>query len=169
MNASRVGATAGVLALAAVLGGCGGDGDDALAGPVATSPADPKSEALKVAIQGYIDALLKGNSAAVIGYLDPRRCDDDDEAVYAAGARRVGQMARGGAKIEILTVKLYGNGNRGGPETVEVSKSTPDALRELTRDVRHPSWIFRDGEWYLTGDCQEGFPGGVAEPGTGLG
>lgn len=151
------------MAAALLLAGCGGGDDQAAGQPQVASGAaaaatDDRAGQLKVAAQGYVDALLKGNIGGVVGYLDPEVCDDDDEASYALGIGQIKETAEG-ATMKILSVKLYDDGARGGADQYELSKGAPDQLRRLIKssmaESKTGAWNYRDGEWYLAGPCED--------------
>lgn len=160
--------TAGLL-----LSGCGGGGDDeepsaadiqgavespAASGSPAASAGDDREAQLLVANQGYVDALLAGKIAGVLGYLDPKVCDEDDETSYALGIGQIKDVADG-ATMKIVSVKLYDKGARGGTDEYELSADAPDGLRRLIKSSMEGSkegaWNYRDGEWYLAGPCED--------------
>jgi hypothetical protein len=149
------------LALA-LLAGCGGGSDDkadtpAPASTTAPGPAAPdnRETALKVAAQGYVNSLLKGDVVGVTGYLDPKVCDDDDRTGYAFTVPQMKETA-GGATMKIT--KVYVEGDRGGVEDYTLSGGAPDQLRRLIKSSfegsKTYSWRYHDGEWYLAGPCE---------------
>lgn len=152
--------TAGLLLTA-----CGGGDDDEPTAPgtaaseapaASSSGADDREEALTVAAQGYVSALLKGNIAGVVGYLDPQVCDDADEGSYALSVGPIKENAEG-ATMKITSV--YVEGDRGGVDGYELSKGAPDALRRSIKSSfgteRTYPWNYRGGEWYLAGPCKD--------------
>ncbi len=164
----------GLAAVCAVLiltTGCGGDDEEADGGRAVTDPAssaaasaqastegdaEDREKALMTAAQGYIDALLAGRLAGVLGYLDPKACDEEDETSYALTVGQISEVAEG-AKMTITSVTVQGD--RGGVRDYKLSDGAPDQLRRLVKasmaESKQYAWNYKDGEWYLAGPCED--------------
>ena len=155
------------LAVALVLTtGCGGgdDEDDQAARPspaeTAAPPAeagDERVEALKVAGQGYSTALFKGQIAGIVGYFDPEVCDEADNGSAALAAGAISEAADG-ATMTITEVEV--DGDRGRLTGYKLSDDASDGLRRLAKSAieENPDdypWVYRNGEWYLSGPCED--------------
>lgn len=159
--------TAAALLALGALAGCGDDKKadqastattDQTQAPAAPSSGD-KEAALKKAAQGYVDALLKGQLAGVVGYLDPKVCDDADAGEYAITVGQIKDVAEG-ATMKVTAVGT--DGDTGGVTDYTLSDNAPDQLRRLVKasfaESKHFAWNYRDGEWYLAGPCEDESP-----------
>ncbi len=158
-------AFATATAVALLLSACGGADEDSrttdapgISGGETSAPgrkAGPEA-ALKVAAQGYVDALMSGDFAGVTGYLDPKACDDKDKGAMVVGVGAISKTAKG-ATMKVTDV--YVEGDRGGVEAFELSDDASDALRRPVKSSfsgeRMRSFYYDGDEWYLRGPCED--------------
>lgn len=159
-------AVAALAAAAALAGlaGCTSNGSPAEAAPVTapaatTAPVVDKAAALKIAIQGYNDALLAGAIGGAATYLHSE-CNDDDRGNFTLAAAQIVTMAKG-AKVTIDSVIV--DGGRGRVGDWHLSAGAPDALRRAMKEsvaeqASSMPWRLVNGEWYFRPSTCTGGP-----------
>lgn len=123
---------------------------------VDVTDAKPTKAGLKTVAQGYLNALLGGNIADLLSYLDPS-CDGADPG-FAMASRWARQLADG-ATVTVDEVEVHGRRGSVTDFTLEgLDGDTGDTVRRLISDEATDGeqifpWRFTDGEWYFKGEC----------------
>lgn len=140
-----------------------------------TKPVDdtkPTKAGLERVAQGYLTALLAGNTDEMLSYLDPA-CDGADPG-FAMAARWASSLADG-ATITVEEIEMKGRrGSVTDFDLVGIYGSDEDKVRKLITDETVDGeqsfpYRFTDGEWYYRGECGgTTFAGSGTSPSDGL-
>lgn len=142
---------ASTAALALLLTGCGGGGsDDAAPAAQSGQSSDKDKEAsLKQTVNGYYEAMLKGNVVGMGAYYRPGECESEIGGLFL-GSEMLKGMLDGVTSLKVTKVKV--TGDVGEVVDGKAEGKLSDATKRMFEadDSESDPWQFVDGKWWAT-------------------